>query len=163
MLDANVPWKVFPASCSQGAAWLHSAVAREVGSGSHDRLGNCAYREEQTSSRWGHYYGLQRYPSECAWKNTPHTRLRKGFYHGCFKPLAGPEQPQMGWGWGQKGDSPEAQVLPAWSLWGEWRSDLETGSADRPQAAQPCQDGQPLPQHKHEAPGSQRRGSIFQR
>ena len=66
------------------------------------------------------------------------------------------------WGWGQKGDSPEAQVLPAWSLWGEWRSDLETGSADRPQAAQPCQDGQPLPQHKHEAPGSQRRGSIFQ-
>ena len=22
VLDANVPWKVFPASCAQGAAWL---------------------------------------------------------------------------------------------------------------------------------------------
>lgn len=47
----------------------------------------------------------------------------------------------MGWGWGQKGDSPEAQVLPAWSLWGEWRSDVETGSADRPQAARRARDG----------------------
>ena len=38
VLDANVPWKVFPASCCQGAAWLCSAVSQGVGSGSRNRL-----------------------------------------------------------------------------------------------------------------------------
>ena len=52
------------------------SCGRGVGSGSCDRLCNCVDREEQTSSRWGHYYGLQRYPRGCACKNTPHTLLR---------------------------------------------------------------------------------------
>lgn len=66
------------------------------------------------------------------------------------------------WGGGHPALRPRSFQLGAGGENGD--QTVETGSADRPPSSPgPCQDDQPLPQRKHEAPGSQRRGSIFQR